>query len=204
MASKADQTAKPITGGRSVVSIIGETYACPTHHHHHHQCCLHQSQIHYYHHHHHHHLYHWYSVPTAKIILLLSSSSPPWSMVVRKANYTKAGGHSYSPSNLPSLLLFHFFKASFEGTQRTEHGSDVERHHNHHHHHHQLHHHQREQASKRREQHNFDVDRRHLRLFGRRASSYGHVRTPHHQLKVMMMMTMTKLMITIMSYGQKV
>ena len=35
MASKADQTAKPITGGRSVVTIIGETYACPTHHHHH-------------------------------------------------------------------------------------------------------------------------------------------------------------------------
>ena len=115
MASKADQTAKPITGGRSVVSIIGETYACPTHHHHHHQCCLHQSQIQYYHHHHHHHLYHWYSVPTAKIILLLSSSSPPWSMVVRKANYTKAGGHSYSPSNLPSLLLFHFLKQASKG-----------------------------------------------------------------------------------------
>ena len=141
------------------------------------------------------------SPPCVVSISLISTITT--TMVVRKANYTKAGGHSYSPSNLPSLLLFHFFKASFEGTQRTEHGSDVERHHSHHHHHH-LHHHQGEQASKRREQHNFDVDRRHLRLFGRRASSYGHVRTPHHQLKVMMMMTMTKLMITIMSYGQKV
>ena len=195
MASKADQTAKPITGGRSVVTIIGETYACPTHHHHHHQCCLHNPHLHYHHHHHHHHLYHWYSVPTAKIILLLSSS---------KSQLYKSRWSQLLPIQSSFITALSLFKASFEGTQRTEHGSDVERHHNHHHHHHQLHHHQREQASKRREQHNFDVDRRHLRLFGRRASSYGHVRTPHHQLKVMMMMTMTKLMITIMSYGQKV
>ena len=137
-------------------------------------CCLHQPHLHYHHHH-----------------------------GGEKSQLYKSRWSQLLPIQSTFITALSFFKASFEGTQRTEHGSDVERHHSHHHHHH-LHHHQGEQASKRREQHNFDVDRRHLRLFGRRASSYGHVRTPHHQLKVMMMMTMTKLMITIMSYGQKV